>query len=508
MIIHTIGPVWDGNEVWLLTAGGATFAAFPGWYASLFSGFYLALFLILAALIVRGVSFEFWGKDDSPALARHVGVDGRDRQLPRRAAVGRRLGEHRPRRADERRSTTSPPRCWDLLHPYALLGGLTTLVAVPRATARSSCRCAPAARWSRAPARSPRAASLATRRADGAASCVWTSVRPGRRRRQDLRPDRSPSGAVALAAAVPLLLRRERDGWAFALSAGAIALLFASLFVGLYPARAALEHQRTPYDLTLAAASSSHYTQTVMTVVAVIFVPIVLAYQGWTYWVFRHRLGRDDFEGTPTPIAVLASSATIRARQPRAAARQADRRPPSSRRPRLSDGRPARPPAARARAAPRATHLLLAAVLGVAQRRADRRPGGAARLCDRPRRACTTRRLSLAEPAADRARGGAARAGASSTAALSSPAASARHARDVRAARPPGAPAAARVPRAGVPPASARASWPPPPSRASTRSSRTSPATCRSSCSPRVVPLAVLGWAVTRRPDHRGRSSR
>jgi cytochrome d ubiquinol oxidase subunit II len=65
-IIHTIGPVWDGNEVWLIVAGGATFAAFPGWYASLFSGFYLALFLILIALIIRGVSFEFWGKDDSP----------------------------------------------------------------------------------------------------------------------------------------------------------------------------------------------------------------------------------------------------------------------------------------------------------------------------------------------------------------------------------------------------------------------------------------------------------
>ena len=65
-VIHTIGPVWDGNEVWLLTAGGATFAAFPVWYASWFSGFYLALFLVLAALIIRGVSFEFWGKHDSP----------------------------------------------------------------------------------------------------------------------------------------------------------------------------------------------------------------------------------------------------------------------------------------------------------------------------------------------------------------------------------------------------------------------------------------------------------
>ena len=64
-VLHSIGPVWDGNEVWLLVAGGATFAAFPQWYATLFSGFYLALFLILVALIVRGVVFEFWGKGDS-----------------------------------------------------------------------------------------------------------------------------------------------------------------------------------------------------------------------------------------------------------------------------------------------------------------------------------------------------------------------------------------------------------------------------------------------------------
>ena len=91
-VIHTIGPVWDGNEVWLLTAGGATFAAFPGWYASLFSGFYLALFLILCALIIRGVSFEFWGKDDSPALARDLGVDGDDRQLPGARCCGASAG--------------------------------------------------------------------------------------------------------------------------------------------------------------------------------------------------------------------------------------------------------------------------------------------------------------------------------------------------------------------------------------------------------------------------------
>src|SRR5579875_2487933 len=126
MIIHTIGPVWDGNEVWLLTAGGATFAAFPGWYATEFSGFYLALFLVLAALIVRGVSFEFWGKVPSArwragwewamgiasgAAALLFGVAWADfvHGVPMNAAH------------------TMTASLWDLLHPYALLGGVVFL---------------------------------------------------------------------------------------------------------------------------------------------------------------------------------------------------------------------------------------------------------------------------------------------------------------------------------------------------------------------------------------------
>ena len=91
-VLHSIGPLWDGNEVWLLVAGGATFAAFPQWYATLFSGFYLALFLILVALIVRNVAFEFWGKGDTRAMALALGVGDHRRQRPARAAVGRRPG--------------------------------------------------------------------------------------------------------------------------------------------------------------------------------------------------------------------------------------------------------------------------------------------------------------------------------------------------------------------------------------------------------------------------------
>jgi len=303
MIIHTIGPVWDGNEVWLLTAGGATFAAFPGWYASLFSGFYLALFLILAALIVRGVSFEFWGKEDSPrwratwewaavigsflaALLWGVGWANIVHGVPMNAA----------------HDVTAS--LWDLLHPYALLGGLVTLSlfvghgAIFLALRTSGEMVARA----RALAKRVSLASVALM----GGFLLWTAFDQDRGGVK-VAAQVVAVAAVALAAAVPAMLARQRDGRAFALSAGAIALLFVSLFVELFPT--ALGSTTDPaYGLSLAAASSSHYTQTVMTVVAIVFVPIVLAYQAWTYWVFRHRLGRDDFQGTPTPLAVLAST--------------------------------------------------------------------------------------------------------------------------------------------------------------------------------------------------------
>jgi len=300
MIIHTIGPVWDGNEVWLLTAGGATFAAFPGWYSSLFSGFYLALFLILAALIVRGVSFEFWGKSDSPrwrstwewtavigsllaALLWGVGWAN--------IVHGIAMNAHHDVTAN----------LLDLLHPYALLGGLTTLSLFLGHGAIFLALRTRGEMAARARAVAARVSIVTV--ALMAAFLLWTGFDQDRGGVK-IAAELIAALAVALAAAVPALVRRERDGWAFGLSAGAIALLFASLFVGLFPN--ALPASNHASDLTLAAASSTHYTQTVMTVVAVIFVPIVLLYQGWTYWVFRHRLGRDDFEGSLTPIAVLS----------------------------------------------------------------------------------------------------------------------------------------------------------------------------------------------------------
>ena len=299
-IIHTIGPVWDGNEVWLLVAGGATFAAFPGWYASLFAGFYLALFLILAALIVRGVAFEFWAKSDDPrwrsawewatvigsgaaALLWGVGWANIVRGVPMNAA----------------HDVTGT--LWDLLNPFALLGGLVTLALfVSHGAIFLTLRTrGDLTERSRVVARrlAPVAAVLmALFLAWGAFSQFAGSVEP--------LVVALAVVSVALAGVVPALLKRGSDGWAFGLSAGAIGLMFTTLFVDLFP-NALPSTTSSAFDLTLRAASSTHYTLTVMTVVAVVLVPVVLAYQAWTYWVFRHRLGREDFEGTPTPLAVM-----------------------------------------------------------------------------------------------------------------------------------------------------------------------------------------------------------
>jgi len=308
VIIHTIGPVWDGNEVWLLVAGGATFAAFPGWYASAFSGFYLALFLVLAALIVRGVSFEFWGKVPSPrwqsgwewalaissaAAALLFGVAWANfiHGVPMNAA---------------HEVTAS---LLDLLHPYALLGGLTTLAlfATHGALFLSLRTTGGVQERARAAAQrlSPIAAVIA------AAFVVWTIA------------DQSFGGAVVACgvltlvamAALPAVARRAPAARAFVASTAAIVLLTVLLFVSLYP-DALPSSTNHAFDLTLVAASSTPYTLTVMTVVAVIFVPIVLAYQAWTYWVFRHRLGRDDYEGPLTPVAVLEHRRRADGREP------------------------------------------------------------------------------------------------------------------------------------------------------------------------------------------------
>ena len=297
MTIHTIGPVWDGNEVWLLVAGGATFAAFPGWYASTFSGFYLALFLVLAALIVRGVSFEFWGKVDSSrwrstwewamaiasaAAALLFGVAWAN--FIHGVPMGPRHVVH--------------ASLLDLLHPYALLGGIATLSLFFAHGCGFLALRVRGELQERATAMGDRTTPLAA--LVTTAFLVWTMADQGWAARVIIPAILAIAAVISTAA----LRRARRQGAGFAVSSLSIALLTATLCCALYP-NALPSTTSAANDLTLRVASSSHYTLVVMTIVAVVFVPIVLAYQAWTYWVFRHRLGRDDYEGALTPVAVI-----------------------------------------------------------------------------------------------------------------------------------------------------------------------------------------------------------
>ncbi|MFL6142041.1 MAG: cytochrome d ubiquinol oxidase subunit II [Labedaea sp.] len=283
VLINTIGPVWDGNEVWLLVAGGATFAAFPLWYASLFSGFYLALLIILVALIVRGVAFEFRGKLDSarwrhrwdlaiaigsvvPALLWGVAFGNIVRGVP----------------LDERHHFTG--NLFTLLNPYALLGGLTTLLVFAlhgavflalRTTDEMRARARALARPLGLAAVPVAAAFLLWTQLGYGAGWTWIAV-----------------GAAALALVTGLVAAQTgREGLAFACTAVAIVATTITLFGSLYPD--VLPSTTDPaYSLTTTNAASTPYTLKIMTWVAVVFTPLVLLYQGWTYWVFRKRVSR------------------------------------------------------------------------------------------------------------------------------------------------------------------------------------------------------------------------
>jgi cytochrome d ubiquinol oxidase subunit II len=284
-MINTIGPVWDGNEVWLIVAGGATFAAFPQWYASLFSGFYLALLIVLVALIGRGVAFEYRGKvDDATWRGRWDVVIMAGSALPAllwgvafaNIVAGVPL--------DARHEYTGT--FWTLLNPYARLGGLTTLsVFVLHGAVFTALKTDGELR--------DRAHRLAVRIGlvaivVGGAFLTWTEIAHGVG--WTLVP--AVVAAAALVIAV-LLAARAREGWAFVATAAAIVATTVTLFGALYPD--VLPSSTDPAGtLTTVNAASTPYTLTIMTWVAVIATPIVLVYQAWTYWVFRRRVTRDD----------------------------------------------------------------------------------------------------------------------------------------------------------------------------------------------------------------------
>jgi cytochrome bd ubiquinol oxidase subunit II len=296
LIINTIGPVWDGNEVWLLTAGGATFAAFPLWYASLFSGFYLALLLILVALIVRGVCFEFRGKVDSPRWrARWDQAIFVGSVLP--ALLWGVAFANIVRGVPLNAGHVYTGNLLTLLNWYGLLGGLVTLSLFALHGAIFLALKTDGPLRGRARALAVRIAAVAVPLA--AAFLVASQVSHGKAWTDVT----SALAALALLGGVAAAAR-GREGWAFLGTAVTLVFAVTTLFGDLYP-HVLPSTTAAAYGLTVSNASSSHYTLTIMTWVAVIFTPVVLTYQGWTYWVFRKRLTHADL-GTASAGGISA----------------------------------------------------------------------------------------------------------------------------------------------------------------------------------------------------------
>jgi len=289
VLINTIGPVWDGNEVWLLTAGGATFAAFPGWYAAMFSAFYLPLLLILVALIFRGVAFEYRGKRDSTRWRRNWDYAIFGGSLLPAILWGVAFGNVlHGIKLDAAHNYAG--NFLDFLNPYALLGGLTTLTLFTLNGAVFLALKTTGGIRGGANVAAKSAGVLAV--LAGGGFLAWTEASY---RAAGHGGTGAASVALAAVAAVALIAAsaanaRRKEGLAFTATASGIACATAALFTALYPnvLPSSLSHA---YSLTTANASSTAKTLAVMTVVACIFLPFVLLYQGWTYWVFRKRIG-------------------------------------------------------------------------------------------------------------------------------------------------------------------------------------------------------------------------
>jgi cytochrome bd ubiquinol oxidase subunit II len=288
LAIQTIGPLWDGNEVWLIVAAAGTFAAFPGWYATMFSAFYPVILLLLVALIARGVSFEFGSKRDGPGWRRAWAAATTYGSLLVPLLIGVMLGNllHGvPIGSDQEYAGN----LLDLLNSYSLFCGLTLLLlcllhGASFLALRTSGEVRERARQVGRRVGPPAAAAVV-------GFAVWTQATAG--------GSLSLPAVLAVLAAVAAAWQvgRGRDGLAFAATAVTMAAVVVSIFVALYP-RVMVSTLGSANDLTVTNTASSPYSLKVMTVTAVILFPLVLAYQAWTYYVFRRRVGAAE---TATP---------------------------------------------------------------------------------------------------------------------------------------------------------------------------------------------------------------
>jgi len=294
LALSTIGPWWDGNEVWLVVAGAATFAAFPSWYATMFSTLYLALVLILAGLMFRGSALEFgdkvtaqWRRAWRWALILASGA------VPLLLGVG--LGDLLTG-LPINRSHNFTGTFFSLLTPYGLWTGVTLLILslLHGATFLSLRTTGPVHLRSRAAARWTSWAAVAA----VLGFVIWTRAVAGGKFGLPV-----PALAVLAVLGTAWLAHSDQDGWSFAGSAVTMGACLVSIFAALFP-NVMVSSTNAAYDLTVSNAASGSYALKVMTITAVIFVPLVLLYQGWSFHVFRGRISASPAD----PAAVAGAS--------------------------------------------------------------------------------------------------------------------------------------------------------------------------------------------------------
>ncbi|MCZ8514779.1 cytochrome d ubiquinol oxidase subunit II [Paenibacillus filicis] len=290
VLINTIGPFWDANEVWLITAGGAMFAAFPNWYATLFSGFYIALFFMLLALIGRGVAFEFRSKLDSPRWRNTWDWVIFFGSLLPPLLWGVALA-NLMKGVPIDRNMNYVGTFWDLISLYSLTAGASiVLLFLLHGALFLSLKTEGELR--------DRARGVALKIGAWTSAVMFLFVILSYFQTDMFTSNGIDPGMVPILAGMALFsvhffIKSGRDGWAFVATGATIVLSTITVFMLLFP-NVMISSLNPDWNLTIYNAASNAYTLKVMTIVALTVIPFVLAYQIWTYWVFRKRVSASD----------------------------------------------------------------------------------------------------------------------------------------------------------------------------------------------------------------------
>jgi cytochrome d ubiquinol oxidase subunit II len=293
-IINSIGSIWDGNEVWLISTGGAIFAAFPHWYATMFSGFYLPMFILLVGLILRGISFEYRSKDANPKWRNRFDwmiAIGSFMASFLLGTIFANLAKGVPIGADMNYvSPNGLVTTINLLNPFGLIGGLTTVIVflLHGANFLSLKLDGELRERARTFARKVYVFAAAMVILLAMATYFYTDILT----KIGVNPGITPILSVVALLSAIYFINYKMEGWAFVSVSAYLVLTQVSFFTLMFP-RVMVSSLNPEWSLTIYNASSSQYTLTVMSIIALISIPVVLAYQGWTYYIFRKRITTD-----------------------------------------------------------------------------------------------------------------------------------------------------------------------------------------------------------------------